>query len=396
MPAYNAAAFIGESLSSVLAQTFTDWELIVVDDGSTDNTAELVLAQKDSRIHYVYQTNQGPSAARNAALEMSSAEFVAFLDADDWWSDEALALLLAALKQVPLSVALAHGDWAHVMPDGAVGRTHSSRFTQGPGLQTLLLHNPFALHAALLRRRALEAVGGFRSSAVTLEDWDCWLRLAAAGYGLVHVPQRVAFYRRHAANRSRCYVCQQQLRLDTLRDLWDRGVISAEFLPLRAPSLASAHIDLCRSLLSVGEDAAAAEAFSDAVAADRVMALSVDAIYRLLHSTWEIGQTERELDEIDGFDGSVAEQRAGWLLAQAARLGLAPAYVKQLQAHVQFALGLAYYNHDQRATARVHFGRAIWATPNLIWRNPAIGGLWGKTFLPAAWLAAGRQVRRAL
>ena len=99
MPAFNSAGYIRESIDSVLAQTYTDWELWVVDDGSTDNTAEVVKKFKDRRIHYVKQaTNKGVAAARNLGIARSRGRFLAFLDSDDIWLPEKLEKQLAFMN----------------------------------------------------------------------------------------------------------------------------------------------------------------------------------------------------------------------------------------------------------------------------------------------------------
>ena len=91
MPAYNGGAFIGQAINSVLNQTYPNWELIVVDDGSTDNTADLVAGYKDPRVRYVYQRNAGQAAALNRGLDLAEGEFVTTLDTDDWLSSDSLS-----------------------------------------------------------------------------------------------------------------------------------------------------------------------------------------------------------------------------------------------------------------------------------------------------------------
>ena len=90
IPTYNCAKFLGRTIDSALRQTYRDFEIIVVDDGSTDGTQALVAAYEES-VRYVYQTNQGASAARNAALSRASGEFIAYLDADDLWRPDKLS-----------------------------------------------------------------------------------------------------------------------------------------------------------------------------------------------------------------------------------------------------------------------------------------------------------------
>ena len=108
IPLYNAARFIAETLQSVQAQTYTDWECLVIDDGSTDNGAEIVqrIAQADTRIRYVYQSNAGPSAARNHGLRLAKGDYIQFLDADDWFPPQRFERMLSAYMQTSEKVIL--------------------------------------------------------------------------------------------------------------------------------------------------------------------------------------------------------------------------------------------------------------------------------------------------
>src|SRR6478672_2666674 len=101
MPVYNGAAFVSRAIDSVLRQTVRDLELIVVDDGSTDDTREVVTAITDSRLRYIHQQNRGPSVARNNGIRAASAEWIAFLDSDDYWLPTKLEAQLARAREVP-------------------------------------------------------------------------------------------------------------------------------------------------------------------------------------------------------------------------------------------------------------------------------------------------------
>jgi glycosyltransferase involved in cell wall biosynthesis len=221
-PAYNAANYLRSTLDSVLAQTCTDWELIVVDDGSTDKTACIIeeYANKDSRIHLVRQTNQGPSAARNRSLEqMDAAEYVIFLDADDVWEPDALEVLVAALDTQPEAVA-AHGIARYVDSQGALLRPgwleEWGKDRRGVVEKHLI---PWPLEApttfatlafrqciatpgvAMIRRAALEQAGPFDVQAHPCEDWDMWLRLSLQS-DIAFVNRVLLNYRQHNANAS--------------------------------------------------------------------------------------------------------------------------------------------------------------------------------------------------
>lgn len=175
IPAYNAGSTISAALSSVTAQTAVPDEIVVVDDGSTDGTSEIVRAS-GWPVRLLQQDRGGPSAARNAGIAAASGELIAFLDADDEWHPEKLERQLGLLAAVG-SVAVAT-DWTrspHTTP--APPEVHTSTITSA----ALLLLNRFQTSTVLARRDALEAVGGFDATLDGVEDWDLWLRLSEVG-----------------------------------------------------------------------------------------------------------------------------------------------------------------------------------------------------------------------
>ncbi len=118
MPCHNAASYLEEAVASVMAQTFSAWELIVVDDGSTDRSREILqsLQTKDKRIQILRQHNQGPYPARNLGLKHARGQFVAFLDADDWWDKDFLAKMHRALEESEAD--LAYCGWQNAIEQG--------------------------------------------------------------------------------------------------------------------------------------------------------------------------------------------------------------------------------------------------------------------------------------
>jgi glycosyltransferase involved in cell wall biosynthesis len=182
VPAFNVAAFLRETLLSVLNQTHADWSLIVVDDGSTDATAAVAAGLPDPRIQLIRQDNAGVSAARNRGIRLAGSEpsdAFLFLDGDDWLAPDALALLADALESAPWAVA-ACGRYARV---GANGATRlSAAPPDGCLLERLLVRNLFANGGHLLiRREAIETAGDFRGDLFYGEDWEYWTRLALLG-----------------------------------------------------------------------------------------------------------------------------------------------------------------------------------------------------------------------
>lgn len=183
IPAYNAAPFIEKTLESVRAQTFSDYEIIVVDDGSKDDTKGVVdayLARHGLRGQCIKQPNKKIAAARNTGVAEARGPIVAFLDHDDTWAPEKLARIMDEFARHP-EAGLVHHRCRIVDPKGRVlGRTHT-----GPGgddvyRSLLLMGNAVCPSAVSVRSERLTAVGGFRENAEfdTVEDYDLWLRLS--------------------------------------------------------------------------------------------------------------------------------------------------------------------------------------------------------------------------
>ena len=184
-PAFDVARYVGAAVGSVLAQTFPDWEMLVVDDGSRDNTAEVVAGCQDKRIRLIRQENAGVSAARSRAIAEARGEAVLFLDADDWLAPDALERLMVALASVPAAIA-AHGAYAVMAEDARPGdpplRLKGAPALSGDLLERLLVQNLFVNGGHMLvRREAIAAAGPFLPHLRYGEDWEYWIRLALQG-----------------------------------------------------------------------------------------------------------------------------------------------------------------------------------------------------------------------
>lgn len=188
IPAHNAAGTIGEALQSLLAQSHRDWEAIVVDDGSTDETAAVTAgyAEKDNRIRLVRLPRVGVNAARNKGIELGSFGWLYFLDADDWILPAFLERMTEELKSDP-GLDGVHCGWANTAPDGLkLDETHPTE--KGDLFDIFAQKNIFTIHSCVVRRELVEAVGGFDDSFSITHDWDLWQRIARSGanFGLVH------------------------------------------------------------------------------------------------------------------------------------------------------------------------------------------------------------------
>ncbi len=200
IPTYNRANYIGEAIESVLAQTYQDYEIIVVDDGSTDNTRK-VLEQFDGHIEYIYQENRGEAAARNTGLLVSKGEYLVLLDSDDTILPQKLERQVAFLDTHP-SVGVVYSDLYFVDEDGKQLMLHSAykgkKGDSGNVLEALIRRGNFIpVHSAMVRRSCFDVVGQFNESLFIGTDWEMWLRLAEQ-YTFQYIDIPSGNYRVHA------------------------------------------------------------------------------------------------------------------------------------------------------------------------------------------------------
>ena len=179
IPTYNLARFLPEAIASARAQSWPDAEIIVVDDGSTDETPELLeRLSREGGLRWFRQENAGASAARNRGIEESRKDWIAFLDADDFWNAGKLAAQFEALEGKP-SAAFSYTDERLRFEDGTEADRATRADAGAPLLPQMLVGNIFATPTALVRRDCFREVGLFDTRLRTGEDWDMWMRLAA-------------------------------------------------------------------------------------------------------------------------------------------------------------------------------------------------------------------------
>ncbi len=241
IPTYNRVHLLREAVESVFGQSFTDFETIVVDDGSTDDTRRVVL-EYGERIRYFYQTNRGRSAARNSGLARANGRYVLFLDSDDLLLPRSLEVLATFLDSHPrvgvaysnarLCDVKAHDLGALVIEQPAVTKLGRADF-----LERLVLNNVVgAIHCAMIRREWLDRVDpfGFDESLEVEEDADLWIRLVVAGCEFQHLNEMTCVYRQHPGNTIGFRSDQQCTRDAYLRSRLK--VFYSEFFPRLAPT----------------------------------------------------------------------------------------------------------------------------------------------------------------
>lgn len=199
MPCYNAAAFVEEAVNSVMSQTHADVELIVVDDGSTDGSVDILkqLAIHHSpRLNLLFQQRRGPYPARNLGLQHARGERVAFLDADDYWTPDCLEKLSAALDTHHADIA--YCGWQNIGTGAPGTQPHvPPKYEDDDPVARFLKGCPWPIHAALIRRETMDAVSGFSERCFSAMDYDLWLRILAVTRNMIRVPEVLSFYRWH-------------------------------------------------------------------------------------------------------------------------------------------------------------------------------------------------------
>jgi glycosyltransferase involved in cell wall biosynthesis len=254
MPALNAEMTIGSAIRSVLAQTRRDFELLVVDDGSTDETVEEVRkALPDSRIRLLGQEHRGPAAARNWAISEARGAFISMLDSDDLWLPSYLQVMGDVLAGNP-QAALAYTDaWLFDEVKGRFQRATAMASVSPPSappdephaLLARLLQNNFIYTSVTVRGDVIRQVGPFNTHLPAASDYEMWLRMAARGYTFVRAPGRLAIYRKRPGS-----ISSSPRRLTAgVRDAY-LGVAQDPTLPEELTTAARARIKECEALLA--------------------------------------------------------------------------------------------------------------------------------------------------
>ncbi|BAQ18241.1 hypothetical protein GL4_2807 [Methyloceanibacter caenitepidi] len=170
MPAYNASEHIAAAIDSVLTQTFEDWELIIVDDGSTDTTSSIIQSYTNHRIRYIRQENKGRASARNAALEVARGEFIAFLDADDLFEPNKLEIQVKLLRDRP-KLGGVRGAWKRISKTGELLRVRAEQKRRVLRARSAIAGNPLLLSMSMIRRDFIDRGLRFEEGRRYAEDW---------------------------------------------------------------------------------------------------------------------------------------------------------------------------------------------------------------------------------
>ncbi len=213
VPVYNGARFLSEAVESVFCQKYNPLEIIIVDDGSTDDTAKVAMSMGED-IRYIYQRNGGPASARNTGLRMVCGEIIGFLDADDLWPANKLDVQLTRLIENP-ALDIVMGRIQYIKMPGA---PHITIQFEGPG--NTLTH--ILLGSGLFKKSVFDKVGMFDELLLHTEDHDWFLRARELDVSITILKEVTLYYRMHTQNMSHNEDLGKQYMFKTLKKSLDR------------------------------------------------------------------------------------------------------------------------------------------------------------------------------
>ena len=243
IPAYNAMTYLAETLESVLRQTFTDFEVLIIDDGSSDQIVQWASGLVDPRVKLMKQENQGVAVARNTGITHAQGEYIAFLDADDLWESTKLEKQVRCLEDNP-AVGLVH-TWMNLMDERgkSTGRVITST-AEGDAWKQIVEVNTVMCSTVIARRCCFETVGVFPprdSCPIDVEDWDMWIRIASR-YSFAVIKEPLVRYRLHPNNTSKDWQSIEQAYRIVIEKAFNSA--ASEVLYLKSRSYGHANLRL--------------------------------------------------------------------------------------------------------------------------------------------------------
>jgi glycosyltransferase involved in cell wall biosynthesis len=354
IPTYNQGNYLRQAIQSVLAQSYADFEVIVVDDGSTDNTSAVVGDLSDPRLRYARQANGGLSSARNTGIRNATGSFLSYLDSDDLFLPEKLRLLVALLEENP-NLGLVAGQ--AVLID-ETGQSLGEVFDKGlpEDSSQLLLGNPLHVGSVLLRREWQERAGFFDEGLRSYEDWDMWLRLARAGCPMASVSQPVSLYRFHAAQMTRIGDQMTQATFSVLEKIYREPALPEKWESMRDDAYSRAYLRAAAQAYTAKEFSRATAYMREAVRlSPELGANNAERLAQLVAGWANHVKTTEPLTFLEGIYHHLPDELSA--LRSRRRRDLAREAMQ---------LGFDAHQRGDSSRARAALWQAIWNQPQLL------------------------------
>jgi len=225
IPTYNRYEFLKTALDSVLAQTFCDFELIIIDDGSTDKTQDLVKGINDARINYLRQPHQGVSVARNKGITLAQGKVIAFLDSDDRFKKNKLEVTYNYITKFP-NIKIFHTEEIWYRHGKLLNQKHIHKKPEGLVFNTALGICCISISTAAVKKELFDKIGLFDKNLPACEDYDFWLR-ATAKYPVKLIPKSLTLKEGgHPDQLSKKYAAMDKFRIYSLEKLLNAGILN--------------------------------------------------------------------------------------------------------------------------------------------------------------------------
>lgn len=373
MPVYQGQRYLEVAINSVRAQTFRNWELLIIDDGSSDDSFQIAknLSRMDSRIGCRQQIHGGAARARNHGIREAKGKYVAFLDADDFWHPDMLNETVGLLNG-SASIDVARTAWFLIEENGIGPLTRQSE-VQGAAadseLENLLVENNLVPAATLTRLSCIEGVGGFDESLTAEEDWDLWIRISASGgrFGFINRP--LAMYRKYDGGVTSDHIRMRKNRLRVLKKIFSAQDVLKGRWDLEKQAFAKVEQRACVEAFRGNDPANGLLAFDAAVAWDRDTLTNEGIYYQIGASKAgeDIGQTSSDSRLSSGMENCLA--LIDHVENSPVGLSLSEDDVKETIATIHFVIGMLAYSarnttsDDYRILASAHFKKSIRSEP---------------------------------
>ena len=391
IPAYNQGVYLVEAVESVLAQTYRNFEIIIVDDGSTDNTREVAHSFGD-RVRYIWQENQGLAGARNTGIRHARGRFIALLDSDDRWLPGFLKNMVNLAQEHPEGDVYYSG-WLAMDEKGKPLPQRSDGLVVPPQEMYLrvLRGNFLNCCSLLLRRGSLLQAGLFDPSFRRLQDWELWLRMLRDGFTFLGTTERMVLYRMHSESLSTDPAGGQQAAVLIAKKLFgeDDGHQGdwSETKRLMYGGVYRYHA--LSSLMRQGDWQSAGRYLKKALQADPSLADDLSLFYELAVGAQPMGHRGR-LTELDFRENA---SRMVEMLSATLQPPVPGKVQEKAWASAYQALGTAAYNAGKLRLARQYIGHSLsHRSPRAA--SPKVLVLWLKTFAGSANLSKLRRLRK--